>query len=90
MVMSNSQIKVLEVIYLGIYEDYIRVEITSTKESSGQTVEKVYRLSIGGAVQGKRVAKMKQGPRVCMPPASHDGDLPQEFEEEVKSQMEKF
>ena len=90
MVLSNSQITVLEVVYEGIYEDYIKVEIMSAalicSELSKREL-KVYRLSVGGALQGKRVAKMKQSPRVSVPPAWHDGDLPREFEEEVRSQL---
>lgn len=79
--MPDPQIKVLRIVYKGIYEDYLQVEIPP-KEL------KVYRISVQGASQGKRIARMKQCPSGALPPRADDGQLPREFEAEVRIQLE--
>ena len=93
MTTSNSRIKVLRLVYAGIYEDYVEVEITPTSSvSSGQDYQKevkVYGVSVEN--WAKRVIRMKQSPfPIGLPPSLHDGCIPHKFEEEVKLQMRRF
>ncbi|MBI4224953.1 MAG: hypothetical protein HY617_01335 [Candidatus Sungbacteria bacterium] len=86
----NSQIKVLRVVYAGIYEDYVEVEVTFPLPiSSAQDCQKevkIYSISVEDC--GKRIIRMKQSPfPIGLPPSSHDGYIPLEFEEEIKLQM---
>lgn len=92
MATSDSQIKVLGIVYKGIYEDYIEVEITSAPQVPGQDFEKELKVySISVTDWGKRIIKMKQCPfPTGLPPSQHDGELPHAFAEEIKIQMEKL
>ena len=88
----DFRIKILRIVYEGIYEDHIEVELIPLTDGEGELAKeiKIYRVSVGGALQGKRIAKMKQCPSMSIPPYATDGDLPREFEAEVKLQIERL
>ena len=89
----DFEIEVLEILYEGIYEDHIKIQLTPIAEKGSQAAAKevrIYRVPIGGILQSRRIARMKQRPAMSVPPYARDGDLPREFEETVKLQMEKL
>ena len=85
---SNPKVRVLRVLYRGIYDDYIEVEIPMSPDGGEPKKEvKVFLRPVGGVEQGKRVAKMKQSPAASVPPCVHHGYLPLGLEEEIRLQL---